>query len=168
LCADTVGEKLKVKCVLKQRPLKPRRRARKVLIFCVISIPILLSPTSSSNTDSTQGNSVSAVVTSTENPSPTLTPTRLPTLIPTRLPALTSSVGPIIDEWEGVYLGMCADDVLEIHPKSETVGEPEVLGTDAEGLIVSWNYTSASLILNRRWGEDGIYCYRVQEIRLHR
>jgi hypothetical protein len=131
-----------------------------VVICCVISIPVLLRPTPSSNTDSTQENSDRVLITSTENPPPTVVPTELPTPVPT--------TEPIFDEWEGVYIRMCADDVLKIHPKSEATGEAEVLGTDDEGLIVKWNYPNASLILKRRWGEDGIYCYRVQEIQLHR
>jgi hypothetical protein len=73
----------------------------------------------------------------------------------------------VVEEWEGVYLGMCSDDVLNIHPKSESVSDPENLGTDSEGLIVRWNYSSASLIFKIRTGEDGISCYRVQEIQLH-
>lgn len=59
-------------------------------------------------------------------------------------------------------------DVLKIHPKSESMSVPENLGTDAEGLIVRWNCPTASLIFKRRWGDDGIYCYRVQEIQLHK
>jgi hypothetical protein len=147
-----------------------------VVICCVISIPVLLRPTPSSNTDSTQENSDRVLITSTENPPPTVVPTELPTpvptelptVVPTELPTLVPTTEPIFDEWEGVYIGMCADDVLKIHPKSEATGEAEVLGTDDEGLIVRWNYPNASLVLKRRWGEDGVYCYRIQEIQLHR
>ncbi|MBC7263620.1 MAG: thermonuclease family protein [Chloroflexi bacterium] len=70
-----------------------------------------------------------------------------------------------VSEWRGVYIGMPADDVLAIHPKSEAIGEPEVLGTDAEGFIVKWTYPGAFLILTR-WKKDGVECYRVKEIHL--
>lgn len=85
------------------------------------------------------------------------TPTKSPTSI---------TQEPISQEWRGVHLGMCADEVLKIHPKSDTIGEPENLGTDANGLVVKWNYSEASLIFAKRQGQYGITCYRVQEIQL--
>ncbi|MEJ2353213.1 MAG: hypothetical protein P8Y03_25780 [Anaerolineales bacterium] len=97
---------------------------------------------------------------------PTTTATKELTATP--LETATPIPEEIVEEWEGVHLGMCADDVLKIHPKSESMSVPENLGTDAEGLIVRWNYPTASLIFKRRWGDDGIYCYRVQEIQLHK
>jgi hypothetical protein len=74
-------------------------------------------------------------------------------------------------EWEGVYIGMPADDVLKIHPKSETTEEPVQLGTDSEGLVVRWSYPGAYLIFAIREGEgtDSLglsKCYRVIEIQL--
>jgi hypothetical protein len=42
-----------------------------------------------------------------------------------------------VSKWEGVIIGMPADDVLLIHPKSETVAEPEVIGEDDEGMVVN-------------------------------
>ena len=115
-----------------------------------------------------------STVTSTNAPTdtPTLTATIDPLITPTKLP---TSIQPTqksgeksADNWEGVVIGMCADDVLIIHPKSESIGEPEVLGTDSDGLIVKWTYSSAYLIFARRQGQDGITCYRVQEIYLIR
>jgi len=76
-------------------------------------------------------------------------------------------------EWEGVYTGMPADDVLRLHPREEMTGEPEQIGSDSEGLVVRWAYPSAYLTFARRYGEcpEGVagsecYCYRVVEIEL--
>jgi hypothetical protein len=76
-------------------------------------------------------------------------------------------------EWERVYVGMPADDVLRIHPKSEMTAEPETLGTDSEGLVVQWTYPGAYLTFAIRDGEcpEGVHssschCYRVIEIQL--
>lgn len=88
----------------------------------------------------------------------------------TSQPATTPT--PVIAlEWEGVYIGMPADDVLKIHPKSETTEEPVQLGTDSKGLIVRWSYPGAYLIFAKREGEgtDSLgftNCYRVIEIEL--
>jgi hypothetical protein len=78
-----------------------------------------------------------------------------------------------ITEWEGVYIGMPADDVLRIHPKDEMTEESEVLGTDSEGLVVRWTYPGAYLTFAIREGEcpEGVdslscHCYRVIEIQL--
>lgn len=84
----------------------------------------------------------------------------------------TSSPSPVIpqdnkvDEWEGITVGMCAGNVLLLHPESEFINQPLYLNNDSEGFIVQWTYTEAYLILARRWGEDEIYCYRVLEIHL--
>jgi hypothetical protein len=74
-------------------------------------------------------------------------------------------------EWEGIYIGMPADDVLKIHPQSEATEEPVVLGNDSEGLVVRWSYPGAYLIFALREGEgtDSLgmsKCYRVIEIQL--
>lgn len=71
----------------------------------------------------------------------------------------------LADEWDGVVLGMLADDVLKIHPKSETIAEPEQIGADSEGLIVKWFYPGVDLVFARR-EIGGIYGYRVVEIRI--
>lgn len=68
-----------------------------------------------------------------------------------------------MSKWEGVTIGMPADDVLLIHPKSETIAEPEVIGEDDEGTAVRWSYPEAYLIM-ARWEQDEVYCYRVREI----
>jgi len=90
----------------------------------------------------------------------------------TRAPTTTRTPTPMeVLEWQGVYIGMPADDVLKLHPKSETTEEPVVIGSDPEGLIVRWSYPDAHLILARRDGEgtDSLgfsVCYRVIEIQL--
>lgn len=78
-----------------------------------------------------------------------------------------------VGEWQGVYIGMPADDVLRIHPREEATAEPEVIDRDSEGLVVRWSYPGAYLILARQWGEcpqdvglPRCYCYRVIEIYL--
>ena len=83
-------------------------------------------------------------------------------------PLQTATPEIVIEEWEGVYLGMPADDVLVLHPKSETTEAPVNLGEDSEGLIVRWSYPGAYLILAHRKGEgtDIVTCYRVIEIQL--
>ena len=84
------------------------------------------------------------------------------------IPMQTTSPTPVL-EWEGVYIGMPADDVLKMHPKSETTEDPVTLGEDSEGLVVRWSYPSAYLIFALREGEgtDSLgmsKCYRVIEI----
>lgn len=91
-----------------------------------------------------------------------------PTIAPTNMnsPAVTLPIEEKkVETWKGVYIGMPADDVLEIHPKSEMVSNSEVLGTDSEGYVVKWIYSDAYLIM-ARWEQDGVYCYRVREIHL--
>ena len=100
----------------------------------------------------------------TSAPTPTLGP--LPTAIQLRTPTPVTVL-----EWESVYIGMPADDVLKIHPKSETTEDPLVLGNDSEGYVVRWSYPGAYLILAKREGEgtDSLgmsKCYRVIEIQL--
>lgn len=88
------------------------------------------------------------------------------------LPKPTATPAPVtVLEWEGVYIGMPADDVLKIHPKSETTEDSLVLGNDSEGLIVRWSYPGAYLTFAKREGEgtDSLgmsKCYRVIEIQL--
>lgn len=93
-------------------------------------------------------------------------PTSSPSQIPTS-GVMESS----ITEWEGVYLGMPADDVLLIHPSDEATSPPEQIGSDSDGLIVRWSYPGAYLIIARREGScpsnaggTDCYCYRVIEI----
>jgi hypothetical protein len=98
----------------------------------------------------------------TPGPSPSPSPTPIQRRTPTPATVL---------EWEGVYIGMPADDVLKIHPKSEMTEENLVLGNDSEGLVVRWSYPGAYLIFALREGEGtdslGISkCYRVIEIQL--
>jgi hypothetical protein len=81
------------------------------------------------------------------------------------------TAGSAVTEWEGVHIGMPADTVLKIHPKSETTEPPVVLGHDSRGLIVRWSYPSAYLTFAMRDGEgtDSLgmsICYRVIEIQL--
>jgi hypothetical protein len=76
-----------------------------------------------------------------------------------------------VTEWEGVHIGMPADDVLRIHPQSEATEDPVTLGEDSEGLVVRWSYPGAYLIFALREGEgtDSLgmsKCYRVVEIQL--
>jgi hypothetical protein len=100
---------------------------------------------------------------------PQETPSIIPTtslISPTPLPLILLTQENQLDEWEGVKVGMCAGSVLFLHPESEFTKPPEFLGQDSEGFIVKWTYPEASLILARRWGNDEIYCYRVQEIQL--
>jgi hypothetical protein len=85
----------------------------------------------------------------------------------------SGSAGATVSEWEGVYIGMPADDVLWVHPREETTEAPETIDQDSEGLVVRWSYPGAYLILARRWGECPLgvdesrcYCYRVMEIYL--
>lgn len=97
---------------------------------------------------------------------PTATPTPKPKPTARAIATKRTSV-----KWAGVYIGMPADDVLKIHPKSEAVAAPEVLGSDSEGQIVKWTYPGAFLILARREGQgtDSLghsKCYRVIEIHL--
>lgn len=83
-------------------------------------------------------------------------------------PLQTATPEIVIKEWEGVYLGMPADDVLKIHPKSEMTKETMILGEDSEGHIVRWAYPDAYLIFAHRKGEEpnSPECYRVIEIQL--
>jgi len=118
--------------------------------------------------------------THTATPTPTITPTPTNTATPgssptptqTRTPTPTRTSTPAaVLEWKGVYIGMPADDVLKIHPKSETTEEPVILRRDSEGLVVRWSYPGAYLIFALREGEgtDSLgmsKCYRVIEIQL--
>lgn len=84
--------------------------------------------------------------------------------------APTASPTPVL-EWQGVYIGMPADDVLKIHPKSEMAADTVTLGRDSNGLIIRWAYPGAYLTFARREGPgtDGLGfsdCYRVIEIQL--
>jgi hypothetical protein len=97
---------------------------------------------------------------------PPPTPGPSPTLIQSEAPTPVTVL-----EWEGVYIGMPADDVLKIHPKSEMTEETLVLGNDSEGLVARWSYPGAYLIFALREGEgtDSLgmsKCYRVIEIQL--
>jgi ribosomal protein L37E len=108
-------------------------------------------------------------ITSTPIMQPQKTPTILPTtspISPTPSLSILQTQENQLDEWEGVKVGMCAGSVLFLHPESEFTKPPEFLGQDSEGFILKWTYPEASLILARRWGNDEIYCYRVQEIQL--
>lgn len=67
-----------------------------------------------------------------------------------------------IQQLRGVYIGMPADDVLQIWGKGLRT---EVLGQDSEGLVVAWVYQDARLIMKRSWLAD-TYQYRVAEIQL--
>jgi len=58
---------------------------------------------------------------------------------------------------------MPADDVLKVWAQGS--GGTELVGRDAEGLIVKWFYEDATVIM-KRWEMGGIYCYRGAEIRL--
>jgi hypothetical protein len=78
-----------------------------------------------------------------------------------------------VSEWQGVYIGMPADDVLRLHPREEVTADAEVIGTDSDGLVTRYSYPGAYLILARRLGEcpqgadvPECYCYRVIEIHL--
>jgi hypothetical protein len=46
-----------------------------------------------------------------------------------------------------VTTGIPANSVLPIHPKSEAIAGPEVIGEDDQELIVKWPYTEADLIM---------------------
>lgn len=108
-------------------------------------------------------------ITSTPIMQPQKTPSIVPTaslISPTPLPLILQTQENQLEEWEGVKVGMCAGSVLFLHPESEFIKPPEFLGQDSEGFILKWTYPEASLILARRWGNDEIYCYRVQEIQL--
>ena len=88
------------------------------------------------------------------------------TTLTTRTPIPTAVL-----EWEGVYIGMPADDVLKIHPKSETTSDPVQIGSDSAGFIVRWSYPGAYLTFAMREGEGtdslgSTNCYRVIEIEL--
>ena len=77
----------------------------------------------------------------------------------------------IVITWEGVYIGMPADDVLLKHPIEETTADPEQIGSDADGLIVRWSYPGAYLILARRDGScssnvGGVNCYSYRVIEI--
>jgi hypothetical protein len=54
-----------------------------------------------------------------------------------------------VSKWEGVTIGMSADAVLLIHPKSETIAEPEVIDEDDAGMAIRWSYPEAYLIMAR-------------------
>lgn len=103
----------------------------------------------------------------------TSTPTNVsPPLGPGSIPKQTETPTPMkVLEWEGVYIGMPADDVLKIHPKSELTEDSVILGNDSEGLIVRWSYPGAYLTFALREGEgtDSLglsKCYRIVEIQL--
>lgn len=68
----------------------------------------------------------------------------------------------LIQQYRGVYIGMPADDVLQVWGKGLRT---ELLGQDSEGLIVAWVYEDARLIMKRSW-LGGTYQYRVSEILL--
>lgn len=94
--------------------------------------------------------------------------TRAPTSTssPTKTPTATK-----VQRWEGVFIGMPADDVLRIHPKSEMTEDSVVLRSDSKGLIARWSYPGAYLIFARREGAGTddlgmVECYRVIEIQL--
>jgi hypothetical protein len=72
---------------------------------------------------------------------------------------------------ENVYVGMPADDVLQFYPREDMTSAPEVIATDAHGLVTRWSYPGVDLVLARRQGEcpenvDEVdcYCYRVMRI----
>jgi hypothetical protein len=67
-------------------------------------------------------------------------------------------------EWRdpaGIVVGTPADSVLEYRGKCLEVKE---LGRDQEGLLIAWVYDDATYVF-RRWKQDGVYCYRVTEIK---
>jgi len=96
----------------------------------------------------------------------------LGTQTPTDIPKATKTSAPMeVKRWEGVYIGMPADDVLRIHPKSEMNEDSVVLRNDSKGLVIRWSYPGAYLTFARREGEgtDSLgfsECYRVIEIQL--
>lgn len=67
-----------------------------------------------------------------------------------------------ITSYQGVRVGMPADDVLKVWGKGL---RSKKLGSNAQGLIVEWIYEDAILVM-KRWEMDGVTCYRVAEIRL--
>ena len=98
--------------------------------------------------------------------SPTATPTQGPAPTPRAVATKQTT-----RQWAGVHVGMPADDVLKIHPKSEMVMGTQVMGSDSAGQIYKWTYPGAYLILARREGAgtDSLglsECYRVIEIQL--
>jgi hypothetical protein len=52
-----------------------------------------------------------------------------------------------VSKWEGVTTGIPANSVLPIHPKSEAIAGPEMIGEDDQELIIKWPYTEADLIM---------------------
>jgi hypothetical protein len=87
--------------------------------------------------------------------SPTPTPTE-------KTVEATPTQGSTLQQYRGVRVGMCSDDVLKVWGKGSAVRE---LGSDSRGLIVEWHYPDATLLFKSRT-ESGITCYRVMEIRL--
>lgn len=100
--------------------------------------------------------------TATFSPSPSATPTATLTPSPSPTPSSTASPTPV-QTWEGVTLGMCADQVLVLHPNTESIKPPEQVGQDSEGFLVKWFYAGVELLFGRRT-EAGVTCYRVLEI----
>jgi hypothetical protein len=115
-----------------------------ILAFCVMSVVIAWT------------------MTQVPSPATLLQPMAIDSPTPTLTRTLTPAT---VLEWEGVYIGMPADNVLKIHPKSDLTEDPVQLGQDSEGLVVRWSYPGAYLIISR-WERDGVYCYRVREIQL--
>ncbi len=62
----------------------------------------------------------------------------------------------------GITIGTPADEVLAIRGKALTV---EVMGKDASGLIVEWEYSDGIYVM-RRYEINGVICYRVAEMKL--
>lgn len=64
-----------------------------------------------------------------------------------------------------VRVGMLADEVLEIHPRSEMTRDPEVVGRDVENdrLIVLWHYPQFTLRIEHV-KTNKLEGYAVQEI----
>jgi hypothetical protein len=144
-----------------------------MLIIVMSGMTLLTSMICCCGSDSENRNETepqSTVIYGTQPLKPTLISNdEMPTSYPTSYPSLSPE---IISEWEGVYIGMPADDVLRIHPNDDSLSPPEILGTDENGLIVQWSYPGANLILAIRRGTcpkgvdlDSCSCYRVIEIR---
>lgn len=77
-----------------------------------------------------------------------------------------------LEFWEGIYVGMPAEDVLLVHPLEEMSQTPKMTGNDSDGLITLWSYPDAHIVMAKRVGEcpkgeDSLECYCYRVIRIH-
>ena len=71
-------------------------------------------------------------------------------------------------EYQGIEIGTWADTVLKLFPSSDMISSPLVLGRDADGLVVEWQYKDVTFTIARAELDHIVYgnmtVYAVQKI----